>query len=91
MRVTNSQSEVSDALFNLATSPPVIPSRSDAKKARGQCQWMIALIRGVVKGAGFELVSPSNVAAFSEHGSVFERTHNHKINDIDVYVILNAQ
>lgn len=88
--MANSQSDVSDALFNLATNPPVVPSRSDAKKARGQRQWMIALIRGAIEREGFQLVSSSNAAAFSEHGSVFEKTHNQKVGDIDVYVVLNG-
>lgn len=87
MKVANSYSD-SDKLCNVATNPPVVLSRSDAKKAKGQRQCMIGLIRGAVERAGFQLVSPSSVASFSEHGSVFARTHNQNVGDIDVYVVL---
>lgn len=86
------QRELSDKIFNITTSPSVYVSRDATKAAKSHRKWLLAQIRNAVVEDGKVLVSPSDDAAFSQHGSLFHRLHVHGTStfDIDVYVVLNG-
>ena len=81
---------LSDSLFRVGTSAPIVVKRDDVKSAKRQRSWLLAQIRNAVIESGRQLVSPSPEHAFSKHGSLFHRLNAQHINDIDVYVVLSG-
>lgn len=51
---------------------------------------MIESVRKKIEDNGKALISDSDEIAFSRHGSLYQKQTTGKVNDIDIYVVLNG-
>lgn len=84
------QKAKSERVFIIATNEPIAASQSEAKSAKNQRAWLLAQIRNEIVADGKQLLTESDEASFSKHGSLYLRLHGQTLNDIDVYVVLNG-
>ena len=66
-------------------------NREEASTAKRSRKWLLAQLRNTVLGDGAMLMSRSDETSFSKHGSLYHRLHSHRVNDIDMYVVLNGR
>lgn len=86
------EQDISDKLFDKITPPPFSRSVKDSSKAKRQRLNLISQIRIAIElKDGKSLWSPSDEAAFSKHGSLYQRLTSKAIkHDIDIYVGLKT-
>ena len=78
-------------LYTTGTSAPVTTNREEASEAKRSRKWLLAQLRNAVLADGAMLASMSDESSFSKHGSLYHRLHSHRVNDIDMYVVLNGR
>jgi hypothetical protein len=82
-----SEKDISNQLFDKITSPPFSRSVKDSSKAKRQRLNLISQIRKAVEEDGKGLAFPSDDAAFSKHGSLYQLLTIQMIkHDVDIYV-----
>ena len=85
---------MNDKLYEFATKmkSPAIKDRRDQQKAKQQRRDLVDAIRAQIKNeeGGDYLVADNYIDSFSCHGSLYKDTAPRKLNDIDLYVVLNG-
>jgi len=82
--------ETSDFLFDIGTQESFILTQKKNSEAKRKRSHLIRLLRNKIEKDGKSLFSESDQEAFSRHGSAYQRLTLKKINDIDIYVVLNG-
>ena len=79
------------ALYDFAVSDRRVQERVHVREnARGQRAALLRMLRVAAKRLGEQLASDSDDAAFSKHGSLFQQLSGPRLNDVDVYVVLDG-